>query len=88
MNDELRGKAEGRGDSRLASRAANGGTHLGYRATRLQQLGACRGVDGPIDSAAAEHPLICRVDDGVYGKSGDISLDYGRKLHGVSWNAV
>lgn len=75
VDDPAGGKAVAGRDAGFAGGAAHAGTDFGYRQARLAEVGARGAVDGAVHAAAAQHPLVRGVDDGIDGKGGDVGLD-------------
>ena len=84
VDDVLRGEAEAGRDAGFAGGTAHAGTDFGNRQARLVEVGARGPVDGAVHAAAAEHPLVRGVDDGIDGEEGDVGLDDFD--HGFAWN--
>jgi len=73
MNHVARRQVESRRDAALPRWTPHTGPHFGDRQTRIVELGSRGPMNGSVDAAAAEHPLIGRVDDRVNVELRDIT---------------
>src|SRR6185503_13492733 len=76
VNDVTRAQIESGGDATLPGWTSHVRPHLGNRQTCFVELMPRSAVDGAVDAAAAKHPLVGRVDDGVNVELRDVAAHH------------
>ena len=75
VDDPAGGQTKCGCDAGFTGGTAHAGTDFGDRQARLVEVGARGPVDGAVHAAAAQHPLVRGVDDGIDGEGGDVGVD-------------
>ena len=75
VDDVLRGKAVAGREAGFARGTAHAGADFGDGQARFVEFASRGAVDGAVHAAAAQHPLVRGVDDGIDGEKGDVGLD-------------